>query len=246
MVGATRGRARELRKRDHRHVQLRGQALERARNCRHFLLAAGKPAAPRHQLQVIDHDQVQALFHNGHEAAGQRGPIWRELRQSLAGRVLAEGDVLIVGDPALGLRLEVLHPPRAANEEEAAAWTGNEASLILRLTRHGQGLALFTGDAERRSLRRLLASGRDLRAQVLLAPHHGSDRSFLAAFYKAVQPELVLASCGFQNRYNYPGSRLRAWLARHGIPLLHTGESGQISVSWPWDGPMRVRAVRPH
>lgn len=190
--------------------------------------------------------QVQALFHNGHEAAGQRGPIWRELRQSLAGRVLAEGDVLIVGDPALGLRLEVLHPPRAANEEEAAAWTGNEASLILRLTRHGQGLALFTGDAERRSLRRLLASGRDLRAQVLLAPHHGSDRSFLAAFYKAVQPELVLASCGFQNRYNYPGSRLRAWLARHGIPLLHTGESGQISVSWPWDGPMRVRAVRPH
>lgn len=190
--------------------------------------------------------QVQALFHNGHEAAGQRGPIWRELRQSLAGRVLEEGDVLIVGDPALGLRLEVLHPPRAANEEEAVAWTGNEASLILRLTRHGRGLALFTGDAERRSLRRLLASGRDLRAQVLLAPHHGSDRSFLAAFYKAVQPELVLASCGFQNRYNYPGSRLRAWLARHGIPLLHTGESGQISVSWPWDGPMRVRAVRPH
>ena len=93
--------------------------------------------------------------------------------------------------------------------------------------------------------RQLLASGRDLRAQVLLAPHHGSDRSFLAAFYKAVQPELVLASCGFQNRYNYPGSRLRAWLARHGIPLLHTGESGQIRVSWPWTGPMRVRAVRP-
>lgn len=193
---------------------------------------------------LLEDFQVSALFHNGREAAGQHGPMWRELRQSLAGCILAEGDVLIVGDPALGLRLEVLHPPRAADEEEAA-WTGNEASLILRLTRHGQGLALFTGDAERRSLRRLLASGRDLRAQVLLAPHHGSDRSFLAAFYKAVQPELVLASCGFQNRYNYPGSRLRAWLARHGIPLLHTGESGQISVSWPWTGPMRVRAVRP-
>lgn len=194
---------------------------------------------------LLEDFQVAALFHNGREAAGQHGPMWRELRQSLTGRILAEGDVLIVGDPALGLRLEVLHPPRAADEKEATAWTGNEASLILRLTRHGQGLALFTGDAERRSLRRLLASGRDLRAQVLLAPHHGSDRSFLAAFYKAVQPELVLASCGFQNRYNYPGSRLRAWLARHGIPLLHTGESGQIRVSWPWTGPMRVRAVRP-
>ncbi len=124
------------------------------------------------------------------------------------------------------------------------AWTGNEASLILRLTRHGQGLALFTGDAERRSLRRLLASGRDLRAQVLVAPHHGSDHSFLTAFYKAVQPELVLVSCGLQNRYNYPGKRLRAWLTGNGIPLLHTGQCGQISVVWPTEGPLRVRTNR--
>ena len=135
-------------------------------------------------------------------------PIGPELRQSLAGRILAEGDVLIVGDPALGLRLEVLHPPRAADEKEATAWTGNEASLILRLTRHGQGLALFTGDAERRSLRRLLASGRDLRAQVLLAPHHGSDRSFLAAFYKAGLAPAGLAGTARHSPASY--RRIRA------------------------------------
>ena len=194
-------------------------------------------------FHLLDGFQVRALFHNGREAAGWRGKQWREARRAATSAVLAEGDVLIVGDPALGLRLEVLHPPRAVAAETVR--NGNEASLILRLTRHGRGLALFSGDAERRSLRRLLASGRDLRAQVLVAPHHGSDRSFLAAFYKAVQPELVLVSCGFQNRYNYPGPHLRAWLDKNDIPLLHTGESGQISVTWPQNGPLRVQTVRP-
>ncbi len=194
-------------------------------------------------FHLLNGFQVRALFHNGREAAGWSGERWREALHATKSAVLAEGDVLIVGDPALGLRLEVLHPPRAAATE--AAWTGNEASLILRLTRHGRGLALLTGDAERHSLRRLLASGRDLRAQVLVAPHHGSDRSFLAAFYKAVQPELVLVSCGFQNRYNYPGPRLRAWLDKNGIPLLYTGDSGQVSVTWPRNGLLRVETARP-
>ncbi len=224
-------------------------------------------------LHLLEGFATRALFHNGREAAGQLGERWRQALHARSGAALAEGDMLTVGDAALGLRLEVLHPPREGahprpmslkteffrrNDGNAAvemekfqkqnglktAWTGNEASLILRLTRHGQGLALFTGDAERRSLRRLLASGRDLRAQVLVAPHHGSDHSFLTAFYKAVQPELVLVSCGLQNRYNYPGKRLRAWLTDNGIPLLHTGQCGQISVVWPTEGPLRVRTNR--
>lgn len=193
-------------------------------------------------FHLLNGFEVCALFHNGRAAAGRCGEQWREALRTANSAVLAEGDTLAVGDPARGLRLEVLHPPR--NAASGDAWTGNDASLVLRLTRHGQGLALFTGDAERRSLRRLLASGHDLRARVLVAPHHGSDRSFLAAFYKAVQPELVLVSCALQNRYNYPGKRLKAWLAQNGIPLLHTGQSGQISVAWPADGPLSVRTKR--
>lgn len=228
-------------------------------------------------LYLLRHCSVRALFENGREGAGERGAEWAVLRQALGSRVLAEGDVLALGDPALELRLEILHPPPLASrprsapkehvprEEEkgrdaakavakeaghtpdvdaAPDWSGNDASLVLRLTRHGHGLALFTGDAERPALRRLLASGRDLRAEVVVAPHHGSDRSFLPAFYKAVQPQLVLASCGFQNRYGYPGPRLSAWLAKHGIPLLHTGESGQITASWPEHGGLQISTAR--
>ena len=77
-----------------------------------------------------------------------------------------------------------------------------------------------------------------------MAPHHGSDRSFLPEFYAAVRPEIVLAGCGFRNRWGYPGKRLAAWLAARGIPLLDTGSRGRISVEIPREGPLRVTTAR--
>ena len=103
---------------------------------------------------------------------------------------------------------------------------------MLRLTRHGHGLLLLPGDAEKPALRELLASGQDLRAEVLVAPHHGSAGSFLPAFYEAVQPREVLVSCGFMNRFRYPARKLREWLAERRIPLRRTDEDGQLTVRW--------------
>ncbi|MBQ3060801.1 MAG: ComEC/Rec2 family competence protein [Desulfovibrio sp.] len=192
-----------------------------------------------HLLQFFT---VAALYDNGHDAQGQQAETWRTLRQEKGARALAQGDSLILGQTMHGIKLEVLHPPRETSHSRK--WRDNDASLVLRLTRHGKGLALFTGDAERPALLRLLASGQDLRAQILIAPHHGASGSFLPAFYKAVQPDLVLVSCGFQNRYNYPAKRLRQWLEKEGIPLLHTGQHGQIRITWPAEGPFRLNIAR--
>ncbi|MDO5484396.1 MAG: ComEC/Rec2 family competence protein, partial [Desulfovibrionaceae bacterium] len=191
-------------------------------------------------FHLLQYFEVRKLFDNGREARGSQAPLWQNLRKTLGASQLAAGDCLILGDPADGLRLEVLHPPR-----HDPAWQENDASLILRLTRHGQGLVLFTGDAERPALRHLLALGYDMRSQVVIAPHHGSNSSFLAAFYRAVQPELVLVSCGFQNRYNYPGKRLRQWLEKEGIPLYDTGSGGHMRVTWSSGGSLRLHMARP-
>ncbi|MBD5647178.1 MAG: DNA internalization-related competence protein ComEC/Rec2 [Desulfovibrio sp.] len=184
--------------------------------------------------------RVERLFHNGRDATGERRAAWREARELVPGATLGAGDTLLLGD---GYRLEVLHPPRQAGQGKDG-WTGNDASLVLRLTRDGEGLALFTGDAEPAAQRRLLSTGADLSARILVAPHHGSDKSFLPEVYAAVRPELVLAGCGFRNRWGYPGKRLAAWLAAHGIPLLDTGNHGRISVEMPKDGPLRVTPAR--
>lgn len=179
-------------------------------------------------LYVLRAFSVGRLLDNGREGSGERGRQWRTLRQALRSRPLARGDVLVLGDPAQDLRLEILHPPR----EEQAAWQGNDASLVARLTCNGRGLALFPGDAERPVLRRLLDNGDDLRAEVVVAPHHGSKTGFLKEFYRAAQPGLVVASCGFENRYGYPAQRLRAWCDEAGIPLLQTGRDGAVHVVW--------------
>ena len=193
-----------------------------------------------HILQTFS---IARLYDNGCEAHGQRAEPWKALRARHDATSLARGDRILLGDPAHGLQLEVLHPPRSNGT--ARIREGNDASLILRLSRHGEGLALFTGDPERPALRELLASGQDLRARLLVAPHHGSSGSFLAAFYRAVQPDVVVASCARQNRYGYPGKRLRDWLEKEGIPLLTTGQYGQIRLEWEEEKGWRLLLARP-
>ena len=105
--------------------------------------------------------------------------------------------------------------------------------MVARLTQHGRGLALFLGDAERPVLRRLRDNGDDLRAEVVVAPHHGSATGFLPEFYAAAQPDLVVASCGFENRYGYPSQPLRQWCAAANAPLHYTGRDGAVRIIWP-------------
>ncbi|MCI7569165.1 MAG: ComEC/Rec2 family competence protein [Desulfovibrio sp.] len=184
------------------------------------------------------------LLHNGREGRKSVGERWRQAREPWErtgrARVLSAGDVLTLGDAALGLRLEVLWPPK-----DAAGLSPNDASLILRLTRRGQGLALLPGDAEKPALREVLRSGRDLSSEVLLLPHHGSSGSFLAGLYRAVRPRLVLASCGFGNRYGYPARGIRRWFAERRVPLLDTARWGRLQVLWQADEAARIRSARP-
>ena len=195
-----------------------------------------------HILRVfcVDH-----LLDNGREGKGTWGEQWLAARTTHHSRALVRGDVLMLGKPSLGLRLEILHPPM----NEWDAWQGNDASVVARLTQHGRGLALFLGDAERPVLRRLLNNGDDLRAEVLVAPHHGSATGFLPEFYEAVQPGFVVASCGFENRYGYPSQSLRAWCAAASAPLYYTGRDGAVRIIWPSRGdslgPPAVHSARP-
>lgn len=184
------------------------------------------------------------LLHNGREGRASTGQRWQQARkaweQAGQSRIARAGDVLTLGDPALGLRLEVLWPPK-----DLAGLSSNDASLILRLTHQGRGLAFLPGDAEKKALRALLRSGQDISAEVLLLPHHGAAGSFLAGLYKAVQPRIALASCGYGNRYGYPARNLRRWLAAHSIPVLDTGRWGRIQITWQKGNMLRIRSARP-
>ncbi len=126
-----------------------------------------------------------------------------------------------------GLVLEVLAPTATQTAH------GNNG-LVLRLAFRGKGLALFPGDSSVAYLSRMLRVTPDeqIRAEVLVLPHHGSAGSFMPALYDAVSPEIAVASAGLYNAYRQPAPKVCAELARRNLPLHVTGEHGEFTRHW--------------
>ncbi len=91
-----------------------------------------------------------------------------------------------------------------------------------------QYCALFPGDIERAEEQFLIDRGYDLRAGILLAPHHGSITSNSPEFLAAVSPDLMMVSAGRSERGNFPHGHLQDDCAQKGIELLTTAESGTL------------------
>lgn len=188
---------------------------------------------------LLEKFNITSVYHNGRQADGNANERWRKLQKADNYHTLYAGDSILLDNEKNGLRLEVLHPPALIQADGSRipdpAWRGNHASLVLRLCRGDEGLLLLCGDAEKDSLKHILKEGRDLRTKVLIAPHHGSDRSLVKDFYRKAAPDLVLVGCSFQNRWHYPGKRLRAFLKEQDIQLLDSGSLGKIKVNFEED-----------
>jgi competence protein ComEC len=131
-----------------------------------------------------------------------------------------------------GLELEVLAPLTPPPRVLPAGDTGtpiNDASLVIR-AHTAAGTVLLCGDIELAAQSALLASGVDLRADVLKVPHHGSRYS-VPAFLDAVRPRVALVSVGAGNPYGHPSTGVLDHLAAGGASVLRTDRSGDIAVT---------------
>lgn len=125
-----------------------------------------------------------------------------------------------------GVTIEVLWPQPDAGETARSA---NDQSIVLRLV-YGATSILLTGDIERISEEAILASGVDLRSDVLKAPHHGSKTSSTEAFIKAVQPGCVIISVGERSRFGHPSNSVTSRYREIGARLFQTGRDGTVTV----------------
>lgn len=114
----------------------------------------------------------------------------------------------------------------------------NNSSLVLRADVDGVRI-LLPGDAEVEAQRWLLASGADLRADVLKVAHHGSAY-FDPAFVAAVHAQVAVVSVGLHNDYGHPSPLLLGAMARLGVPLFRTDRDGDVAVV---GRPGRLRVV---
>ncbi|WP_256625623.1 DNA internalization-related competence protein ComEC/Rec2 [Pseudomonas sp. LPB0260] len=109
------------------------------------------------------------------------------------------------------------------------ALDSNQASCVLLVEAAGERLWL-TGDIDSRAERALLASGLDLPADWLLAPHHGSRSSSSAEFVRAVAPRAVLISRGQHNAFGHPHPAVVARYGALSARLYDTVEQGAVQL----------------
>jgi competence protein ComEC len=123
-----------------------------------------------------------------------------------------------------GVRFVMLHP------QADTQLTGNNRCCVLRIETRS-GLALLPGDIAAKAEHELLARATEqLRADVLVAPHHGSKTSSTQAFVDAVRPQVALLPVGYRNRYHHPHPLVEARYREHGITLADSASAGAITV----------------
>ena len=106
----------------------------------------------------------------------------------------------------------------------------NGSSLIVKLV-NGSDSFLFLGDATGDEMDALIGAGIRIDADVLKASHHGSanDGCNSESLFKAVDPEVFVVSCGYQNEYGHPHIETMQLVQDYNIKLYRTDLQGNIS-----------------
>lgn len=121
-----------------------------------------------------------------------------------------------------GVLFEVLHPGSQFEKNR------NNLSCVLKVST-GKNSILLTGDIEAGAEKTLLETYPEkLRANILIAPHHGSKTSSTQAFIEQVQPDYVLFPTGKDNRFGFPIQSVTARYAQFGSQIFDTAKHGAI------------------
>jgi competence protein ComEC len=205
-------------------------------NGKHVLVDAGPSGivAARELGGVLPHwerrlDAVFALQPQAQHAGGVEGVLER----FKVARLFGTSEVGDIGGRALkslaagdrydvdGVRFEVLWP--------AAGFEGkdpNDGAMVLRVT-YGATSVLLAGNLSAASQEALMAAA-DVRASVLLVPHHGANKTD-APFLSGVHPSLAVIPVEVTRFSSGPADTTLAALA--GATVFRTDESGRVTVS---------------
>ena len=138
-----------------------------------------------------------------------------------------------------GVAFTLLHPDHAVYAES------NNRSCVLRVDGEG-GSLLLAGDIEKNVEQRLVREVPEaLPADILVAPHHGSNTSSTVPFIEAVAPRIVIFAAGYRNRYHFPTAKVVRRYRALGAAMFTSGHSGALRIRVdPRQGISRVESYR--
>ena len=141
-----------------------------------------------------------------------------------------------------GVRFELLHPtPDLIRPDGSGLLPSNAMSCVLRID-NGRRSAWLSGDLDAERETRLALARPGLRADLLVAPHHGSATSSSPVLLNTLAPSVVLIQSGYRNRFGHPAPVV---LDRYRARGLHWVNSPQCGAAiWRSDSPQEVRCER--
>lgn len=135
-----------------------------------------------------------------------------------------------------GVGFRVLHPPAGFPGDD------NDRSCAILVSGAG-GRALLLADPEAAGEAELVTQ--DIRADVVLLPHHGSRSSSQASLVAAVAARHGIASAGFGNRWGMPAAEVVARWRSAGTTVHVTAEDGAVIARFPSrPGTVQISAAR--
>jgi beta-lactamase superfamily II metal-dependent hydrolase len=170
---------------------------------------------------------VDVVLGSGHMHTNHMNLAILELMKAKAipMKKLVAGDRFSIGE---GVEVLVLAPNKDKNL--ARERNNNNNSVVIKVT-FGEMDFLFTGDAERKVEKQMLAEyPADLACEVIKVAHHGSESSSSQAFVEAVSPQVAIVSLATKNAFGHPSlDTLDRYLKRQ-VKLYRTDQWGSVTV----------------
>jgi competence protein ComEC len=141
-----------------------------------------------------------------------------------------------------GVRFDMLHPnPDHYRADGSAALSSNAMSCTLRISA-GEQSAWLSGDLDAERETRLSLAQPELRATLLIAPHHGSKSSSSPVLLNTLRPQTVLVQSGYRNRFGHPAPEVLARYRERGMRWVTSPDCG--AATWRSDQPDEVQCER--
>jgi competence protein ComEC len=114
--------------------------------------------------------------------------------------------------------------------------------LVIKFS-HGSIGLLFSGDIGVDAEKMLLSTGKDLSADALKMPHHGSATSSSIPFINSVGPRVAICSVRFCNPFNLSHPSVLKRFKKKGCTVYRTDLDGAVAIAT--DGKeLRVQGLR--
>lgn len=143
------------------------------------------------------------------------------------------------------IKIEVLSPQKMDLNFNEGQQNENSCVFYIQVPQaQGYQNFLIMGDAGWETEYNLIRKFPDLKVDVLILGHHGSQHSSSFAFLKQMKPKLAIASAGYENRYQHPHPIVEQRLKALSIPLETTIDQGSIQFELDQQDQMNHSAFR--